>query len=321
MLRDVMDYHGLRRDVRQAGFFETEQYHQLYMELKTAITQGQLVAVAGIVGCGKTTLLQRVQVELVREREILVARSLAVDKDRVNLGTLIMALFYDIATEKDVKIPPQPEKRERQLLDLISKRRKPIALFVDEAHDLHRKTLTELKRLMELVRQQGDRFAVVLAGHPKLKNLLRHPAMEEIGARATVLTLDGIQGQQREYLTWLLEVCVEPGHEAVLTPAALERLAAALATPLQREQYLTLALEEAYRAGQKPVTPDIIDSVLAKGLNDVEPTLARYGSTARAVADLLHARPAEVRAFLRGQLPAGRAQEIHHELRAEGIPL
>jgi type II secretory pathway predicted ATPase ExeA len=54
-----------------------------------------------------------------------------VDKDRVNLGTLIMAVFYDLATEKDIKIPPQPAKRERQLLGLISKRRKPIALFID----------------------------------------------------------------------------------------------------------------------------------------------------------------------------------------------
>ena len=51
---------------------------------------------------------------------VLGARSLTVDKDRVNLGTLIMALFYDLATEKEVKIPSQPEKRERQLLDLIS---------------------------------------------------------------------------------------------------------------------------------------------------------------------------------------------------------
>jgi type II secretory pathway predicted ATPase ExeA len=321
MLPEVMTYHGLRRDFRQAGFFETAQYPSLYLALKTAITQGHLVAVAGIVGCGKTTLLQRVQAELLREKEILVARSLAVEKDRVTLGTLIMALFYDLATEKNIKIPPQPEKRERQLLDLMSKRRKPIALFIDEAHDLHRNTLTELKRLMELVRQQGDLFAVVLAGHPRLKNLLRHPAMEEIGARATVLTFDGIQGQQREYLAWLLETCMEPGHEALLTPAAVERLADALATPLQMEQYLTLVLEAAYRADQTPVTPDLIDTVLAKGLNDLEPTLARYGYNARAVADLLHVRSTEVHALLRGRLPAGRAQELQHELRAVGIPL
>jgi hypothetical protein len=43
MLHDVMEYYGLHRDFRQAGFFETEQYHQLFTELKTAIRQGQLV--------------------------------------------------------------------------------------------------------------------------------------------------------------------------------------------------------------------------------------------------------------------------------------
>jgi type II secretory pathway predicted ATPase ExeA len=131
MLHEVMDYYGLHRDFRHAGYFATEAHQQLATALKTAIKQGQLIAVSGIVGTGKTTLLHRVQDELIREKEVLVARSLAVDKDRVELRTLIMALFYDLATEKDVKIPTQPETRERQLLDLISKRRKPIALFID----------------------------------------------------------------------------------------------------------------------------------------------------------------------------------------------
>jgi type II secretory pathway predicted ATPase ExeA len=321
MLHDVMDYYGLHRDFRQAGFFETDQYHQLFAELKTAITQGQLVAVSGIVGCGKTTLLQRMQAELIQEKDIVVARSLAVDKDRVNLVTLIMALFYDLSTERDIKIPTQTEKRERQLLDLIKKRQRPIALFIDEAHDLHGKTLTGLRRLMELVRHQGNRLAVVLAGHPKLRHDLRHPAMEEIGVRATILTLEGIKGQQRAYITWLLDQCIVSDDEAVLTPEALELLAGSLATPLQVEQYLTLALEAAYRAGQKPVAPEIIRSVLARGLDDIEPTLARHGYSAKALADVLQVRPAEMRAFLRGRLPSGRAQELQSELRAVGIPL
>ncbi len=94
-----------------------------------------------------------------------------------------------------------------------------------------------------------------------------------------------------------------------------------MATPLQVEQYLTLALEAAYRAGQNPVTPKIIATVLAKGLDDLEPMLARHGYTARAVADLLHIRPAEMRALLRGRLPIGRTQELQQELRAAGLPL
>ena len=48
------------------------------------------------------------------------------------LCTLMLALFYDLVTEKDFKIPTQPEKREGKLIEVIAKRKKPVALFVDE---------------------------------------------------------------------------------------------------------------------------------------------------------------------------------------------
>src|SRR5207248_10160226 len=118
---------GLQRDCRHAGYCATEAQQHLAAALKAAIKQGQLIAVSGMVGSGKTTLLHQGQAALVREKEVLVARSLAVEKDRVELRTVIMARFYDLATEKDVNIPTHPETRERQVLDLISKRRKPIA--------------------------------------------------------------------------------------------------------------------------------------------------------------------------------------------------
>jgi type II secretory pathway predicted ATPase ExeA len=41
-----------------------------------------------------------------------------------------------------LKIPTQAEKKERKLQELITKSEKmPVALFIDEAHDLHRNTL------------------------------------------------------------------------------------------------------------------------------------------------------------------------------------
>jgi hypothetical protein len=101
----------------------------------------------------------------------------------------------------------------------------------------------------------------------------------------------------------------------------MDTLAALLATPLQVEPYLTLALEAAYRAGHKPVTPEIITSVLATSLDALAPTLARHGYSARAVVELLHVRQAEIRALLRGCLPAGRVQELQQERRAVGLPL
>src|SRR6516162_5634576 len=92
----------------------------------------------------------------------LVSKSLSVEKGQISLAILIMALFYDLAIEKDFKIPTQPERRERALRDLIRKRQRPIALFIDDAHDLHSKTLIGLKRLIEVVRDSGGTLSVVL---------------------------------------------------------------------------------------------------------------------------------------------------------------
>ena len=162
----------------------------------------------------------------------------------------------------------------------------------------------------------------MLAGHPRLKNDLRRPSREETGARTTVLEFEGIQGQQRRYITWLLEQSA-PAVDAmeIVTSAALELLADRLSTPLQIEHYLTRILEQAYRLGEKPVTPAIVEKTLAPDLHDLEPTLTRYGYIISALAELLNIRPPEVRAFLHGQLPPGRTEELHNQLLAAGIPL
>ena len=203
MLSDVRNYYGLARDFGQAGYFETEHSEQIVSELKLEIKAGKLVALSGIVGCGKTTMLRRIQEALSQDREILASKSLSLEKSQISLATLIMALFYDLATEKDFKIPTQPERRERALRDLIKKRQKPIALFIDDAHDLHSKTLIGLKRLIEVVRDSGGMLSVVLAGHPKLKNDLRRSSMEEIGSRATIFELEGLGSEKPKYLKWL----------------------------------------------------------------------------------------------------------------------
>jgi len=69
-LTDVRNYYGLARDFGQAGYFETEHSEQIVGELKLEIKAGKLVAFSGIVGCGKTTMLRRVQEALSQYKEI-----------------------------------------------------------------------------------------------------------------------------------------------------------------------------------------------------------------------------------------------------------
>ncbi|CAI2018125.1 Uncharacterised protein [Serratia fonticola] len=45
--------------------------------------------------------------------------------------------FYDMSSEKQIRIPTQNEKRGRDFLASIKKNKRPVALFVDEAHDLN----------------------------------------------------------------------------------------------------------------------------------------------------------------------------------------
>ena len=323
MLTEVMHHYGLKHDPRAAGYFETDHHRRVSRDVRTAVLAGRLIAIGGMVGSGKTLLLHHLQGELVREDKILVSKSLAVDQERTTIATLIDALFFDLTTEGEAKIPKQVERRERELRALFKRRRKSVALFVDEAHNLHPKTLTGLKRLMEVITDGGGKLSVVLAGQPKLRNDLRRPKMEEIGHRTSLFNFDGIAGQQREYINWLLEKCgVAEGKQGeVFTDAASTVLAERLRTPLQIVQYLILALEEGFRIGEKPVTPEVVETVLSKQIDDLEPRLTRHGYNVRSLAEQFNAKPAEIKRFLRGELDATRTRELTDEMLAAGLPL
>jgi type II secretory pathway predicted ATPase ExeA len=322
MRAEVMEYYGFSKPFNQAGYYDTDYHRQLFMDIKAAIIEGRLIAVCGVVGCGKTVTMRRLQQSLRDENRVLVSKSLSVEKSRTTLGTLITALFYDLSPDKQVRIPTQGERRERELRDLIKKGKRPVALFVDEAHDLHGHTLTGLKRLMEVIEDGGGQLSIVLAGHPKLRNDLRKPTMEEIGYRTSVFSLDGVAGSQREYIQWLLQSCNDNnGAETVISKEAMDLFATSLRTPLQIEQHLTLALEAGFQVAERPVSVGLAKSVLSKQLDDLEPTLTRHGYCLRDLAEQFGAKPAEIKALFANQIEANRAKELRDQMQAAGLPI
>lgn len=80
----------------------------------------------------------------------------------------------------------------------------------------------------------------------------------------TSFRLDGIAGSQREYIHWLLETCTEGNVEAesILTEETVDLLATKLRTPLQIQLHLSLSLEAGYLTGEKPVSAELVESVL-----------------------------------------------------------
>lgn len=322
MLTEVMRFYDLVRPPTDVGFFETEHHTQVARDIRAAIAGGRLIAVTAVIGSGKTLLSRRLRADLEREGRVIVSRSLSVDKAKITVPLLLAALFYDLSPEKTVTISSQSERRERDLQELFRRARKPVALFIDDAHDLHPKTLTALKRLIELVAEGGGQLSIVLIGHPKLKNDLRRPKMEEIGDRTTVFEFGGLRDRQRDYIDWVMKASLQDGvaQADVLTDGAATLLAAKLKTPLQIGQHLVRAFEAAFEIGAKPVDADMIDAVLSRQLDELEPRLTRNGYDLRSLAEQFDAKPGEVRRLLRGELEAARAAELLDEMRAAGLP-
>ena len=251
MLTEVMRFYGLAKPPVDLGFFETDHHTQVARDLRAAIFGGRLIALTAVIGSGKTSLSRRLREELEQENRIIVSRSLTVEKAKITVPLLLAALFYDLTSEKTVTISSQSERRERDLQELFRRAKKPVALFIDDAHDLHPKTLTALKRLMELVSEGGGQLSVVLVGHPKLRNDLRRPTMEEIGDRTTVFEFGGLRDRQRDYIEWALSESLSEDVKIadVLTEEAVAMLAAKLKTPLQIGRHMVRAFEAGFEAG------------------------------------------------------------------------
>jgi type II secretory pathway predicted ATPase ExeA len=318
---ESMKYYGIIKEFKKVDYFETENYQNLFANIKLAIKNGGLIAFTGVVGIGKTTTLRRLVQDLKEENKILVSKSLATDKRIVNINTLYTALFVDLSTKKDDKMPTQAEKRERKLQSLIKERGKPVALFIDEAHDLHPRTLISLKHLVETVEDVNATLAVIAVGHPKLANDLKNPALEEIGARARLFELGALGSNSPKFIEWIINNCKnnETKLEDIIATEAIELLAERLVTPLQITYYLTRVFEKGYKIGEKQISCETVESVLSPNLDSLEPNLARNGYNVQTLCDCLNLSRHEIKSYLRGQLTSSRAEEINKEIHKLGV--
>jgi type II secretory pathway predicted ATPase ExeA len=322
MRAEVMAHYGLEKPFERAGYYVTPHHKELFDDVRSAVIRGRLIAISGVIGSGKTVTLRHLENALREEKNVIVSRSLAVEKHNVKLATLISAIFYDLTQEKQTKIPTQNEKRDRELVELIKKHKKPVVLFVDEAHSLNGHTLRGLKHLMELVTGSGYILSIVLAGHPKLKNDLGRSSMEEIGYRTSIFEFNGIVGYQRDYLGWLLETCGGDNVEEIFfTDEAADLLCDRLKTPREMQAYLTQALEMGYATGDKPIGISVVESALARRVDDLEPTLTRHGYRIRDLVEQFDAKPAEIKAFYNQKLDPARAAELRNKMRKAGLPV
>nr|BFD33566.1 AAA family ATPase [Pigmentibacter ruber] len=323
MIIEMMQYYGLTKELKNAGYFVDESYGPMFEDLKKYMPSGDLIALTGPIGVGKTSSLHRIMIDLEKEGNILVVSSLSIDKNKVNLNTLIDAMVADLADEDTITLHKRTELRMRQIQKLITRRNVPVAIFIDEEHDLPMQTLIELKRLMELISKAGGRLAIVLVGHPRLKFELHRASMQEIGMRTQHVIMKGIDGCEEKFFDWMLSSCLEPNVKIsdIFTAGARKALISKLKTPLEMECYTWRVLSEGYLTAEKPISENTVCDVIGKNFDSLESRLTRQGYPIGRLSESIGVSVSEIKDYQKGRLPAGRAHEIDEELTHLGITI
>ncbi|ABM40178.1 ExeA-like protein (plasmid) [Polaromonas naphthalenivorans CJ2] len=70
-----------------------------------------------------------------------------------------------------------------------------------------------------------------------------------------------------------------------------------------------------------PVTAELVESVLMRKIDDLEPTLTRHGYRVKDLVEQFNAKPAEIKALFANQLDPTRTAELRAELQMAGLPI
>ncbi len=65
----------------------------------------------------------------------------------------------------------------------------------------------------------------------------------------------------------------------------------------------------------------LVESVLSRQLDDLEPTLMRHGYRLKDMVEQFDAKPAEIRALFSNQLDPARTAELRDRILAAGLPI
>jgi general secretion pathway protein A len=156
---------------------ESHSRAKVYMDYTVWNREG-FVVITGEIGCGKTTLIQKLLSEL--NESVVVAKVFQTQLDEVEFLQAVLVEFG---------LNPFNAKKV-ELLDMLNSflvdqflQNKQIVLIVDDAHNLSLKVLEEIRMFAGLETRKEKILHVILVGQPQLNEMLDHPDMQQLMQR------------------------------------------------------------------------------------------------------------------------------------------
>jgi general secretion pathway protein A len=176
--------------------FLTQQTKENLNQIIEAIRARKgLLLLTGEVGTGKTVLLNRLMEWLEQER---IPKAF-IFNSHIRASELLDLILADFAVPFNPQRGTPLAHLHSWLQDRHCAGQSPV-LFVDEAQGLSRRTLDELRMLLNLQTPEGSLLQIVLCGQPEFEETLDRPELRQLRqrialrCRTTPLTLEETQG-------------------------------------------------------------------------------------------------------------------------------
>jgi len=173
-----------------------------YMESTIWLADG-FVVITGEIGSGKTTLLQSFLAEL--EDDVVYA---VVSQTQLTPTEFLQAVLTEFGFKPF-------KKRKVELLDMLNmflieqySNGKKVVLIVDEAQNLSRKVLEEVRMISGIETHKEKVLRIILAGQPELRDTLDAPSLKQLMQRVRLrFHLSALDRREtREYIEHRLAV-------------------------------------------------------------------------------------------------------------------
>jgi len=177
------------------------------------------VLLSGAIGLGKTTIC----------RSLLNALDDSVETALIfNTAISEMDLLETVLTEFGIKTGKKEMKSKKACIDILNKfllnnygAGKTAVLLIDEAQNLSRGVLEQLRMLSNLETDKEKLLQIILIGQPELNATLMLPALRQLNERITVrYSLEPLSPREvRDYIEHRLKVAQGPGTLKFTSPA------------------------------------------------------------------------------------------------------
>lgn len=227
------------------------------------MTRAPITLITGDVGAGKTTLLHHLLKSLGEDLRVGLIANAHGTRDEL-LRWVLQALDQPVATEAGyVALFGQFE--EFLIAEYAAGRR--VVLIFDEAQNLSRESLEELRMFTNINSNKDELLQLVLVGQPELRDIVRRSDLTQFAQRVAAnfhlaaLDADAV----RDYVNHRLQVAGAKTN--IFSAAATEMVyAATKGVPRLINQLCDLSLLYAYTDNQQKVSGAVVHQVLSDGV-------------------------------------------------------